>query len=115
MLPKTNRLTLSDKKYKELQKTGRTTQTKELFIVVNPKENKAPTKFAVIVPKKLDKRAVRRNRTRRLIAAAVHGLLSKVKDGHDVMIMARRVFYEDKLEDVLPVVREIFEKAKLTK
>lgn len=113
MLPKQHRLKLNEEKYDRLRKRGKSFDTATLQIVVRKTEQNQPAKFVFLVPKKLDKRSTKRNRTRRLLSTAVHKLLLQVKDGHEVMVVGRKIFKDEKLQEVLPDVEKALQKAGL--
>lgn len=71
------------------------------------------TRFACAVPKRLDKRATRRNRTKRLILEAIHLLLPKVTPGFDVVISAKKILWTEKVQDVLLGIEEVLNKGGL--
>lgn len=81
--------------------------------MVAKKKEDRPTRFAFIIPKKIDKRTTKRNRTHRLLATAVRQLLPNVKNGYEVMIIAKKVSEKEKLEDIKPSIKEILKKAEI--
>lgn len=113
MLPKKNRLILNEDEYKKLSKNGVNFYTKTLRLTVDRSISRKSTRFALLVPKKLDKRSIKRNRTRRLLSTAICGLLPRVKRGHKVLVVGNKIFYKEELKDVKPLVEEIMKQAKL--
>lgn len=112
MLPRKNRLILTKEKYARAVSKGGVFHTKNLRLVKNKAKKESPPKFAILVPKRLDKRAVKRNRTKRLIAGAAYELLPKIKKGREAIIAAKTLL-NGKLQDVRPEVESAFKKASL--
>lgn len=81
----------------------------ELFSLIVVLKNSADTgsQFAVIVPSKLSKQAVKRNRTKRLLVEALHHQLPHIIHGFDVIIMARKIFIDEKLPDIAPHITHV--------
>ena len=113
VLPKLNRIKLNNDTYRYLRQTGSAFNTKLLQLVVATRRDQRPTRFVFIVPKKLDKRTTRRNRTRRLLSRSVYWLLPRVKNGYEVVMIAKKVSEEQKLDDIKASVEEILKKAKI--
>ncbi|MCD6094486.1 ribonuclease P protein component [bacterium] len=90
MLPKENRL--SKKEVELVLKKGRT--YRGFFLILKywknklSSEDKRLSRFAVIVPQKVSKKATKRNRIKRLIRENLRKRLSQIKFGFDVVFMA---------------------------
>ena len=112
MLPKQNSLKLNKEKFQELRKKSQVFHSSSFSLYKKKTRKKEPTKFVFVVPRKLDKRAVKRNRTRRLVATAVYQLLSQLEEGFEVMVIAKKVI-DGKLQDVQGEVESLLKKAKL--
>lgn len=76
---------------------------------------KKASAFAVSVPKRLDKRTTRRNRTKRLVREAIRQLLPKVESNNNIVVVAKRIFWKEKLPVVLTELRQLFKKSGLLK
>ena len=63
------------------------------------------------VGKRLDKRAVIRNRARRRLREAI--CRTPVRDGYDVVVLARRAVLEDEFEALVGDVESVFRRAGL--
>ena len=85
MLSKQHRVQLNEILFRQFQRSGKCYQNSNLIAYILPNNNDS-SRFAVIVPKKLDKRSTRRNLTRRLVFEVVRGLYSRVKPGELVLI-----------------------------
>jgi ribonuclease P protein component len=64
-------------------------------------------RFAIVVSKKVDKRAVVRNRIRRLISSSIEELYNDLKQGKDTMFIVKR-------EAINKSRRDFFKEIKLT-
>ena len=114
MLPKLHRL--SGYQIPELIKSGnRTSNALATAIVakVLQANELQPTAFTVVVPLRLSKKAVKRNRTKRLIREAISYNLSRVKNGFQVIVMARKLLQSEKLKDVEPEIALLLKNARL--
>ncbi len=101
-----------DKDFKEVLADG-VMQQSPLFGMLVLKREGEKTRFGVIVSKKIDKRAVTRNRIRRVILESVRLSLSSVKDGYLVVFLAKKRLVGLGLEEVGKEVIESFKKAGL--
>jgi len=72
-----------------------------LFSLLVLKEKSAGPKFAFIVSKKIDKRAVVRNKIRRRLAEAVRQILPKISANLKVIFLARPRLKEAKFKDII--------------
>ncbi|MCR4263243.1 MAG: ribonuclease P protein component, partial [Candidatus Roizmanbacteria bacterium] len=68
---------------------------------------------SVIVPIRLSKKAVERNRTRRLLREAVHQHLPQLSGGFEMIVMAKKILKEEKLVDIVPDVTRSLHDAHL--
>ena len=94
-------------------KEGRRVHREIASHINRPIEPKQATQIGIIVPMKLSKKAVHRNRTKRLISESIRTCINQVKPGFEVLVMAKKLLREEKLQDVLPKVSEAFRKAEL--
>lgn len=103
------------KKQNRLSKITKTKENKlftsSLFNlrISDNKENK--TRFAFIVSKKIDKRAVIRNRTKRVLRNAVEEIIKKLALGKDIIIISKKALETEQSKEVLIVLESIFKKA----
>lgn len=95
-----------------LLKTGRrfNGEIATIILLKNEAEN---TRVGILVPMKLSKKAVHRNRSKRLISEVVRLNLSKIKPGFDVIIMAKKLLREEKLSDIEKPLVILLQKAEL--
>jgi len=67
-------------------------------------------KFGFIVSKKISKRAVDRNKIRRLLAEGVKENMGEVKEGIFGIFLAKKALLGKKFEEVEKEVKEVFKK-----
>lgn len=115
MLPKANRLT-SDYDFRRVRRQGRKIKTSLFDLYYLPRggpSSLAVSRFGFVVSLKLDKRATRRNRLRRIFREEVRSLLPKIKKGFDCAFWVRKRSLEVEPEEVRRAVREALKKAGL--
>jgi len=110
MLSKENRL--RGYRIPVILKQGRRVHSEIASLILIPNESQE-THIGVIVPIKLSKRAVQRNRTKRLIYEVLRQNWSKMKIGFDIIVMARKLLREEKLSDVEQPIQDLLQKAEL--
>lgn len=71
--------------------------------------------FAFIVSKKIDKKAVGRNRLKRQLREIARQNLSKTKNGYDIIILARKTLMENSGGNIKAEIKKLFKQAKLIK
>ncbi|MBI2577293.1 MAG: ribonuclease P protein component [Candidatus Wildermuthbacteria bacterium] len=111
MLPKALRLT----KTKEFERVfrGRNSVRSE-GIVVRRKENQFPfSRFAVVVSKKVSKKAVERNQIRRFLSEAIRKRISEINNGWDIVIIALPGLSIKTEEEAARIAWKAFKKASL--
>jgi len=70
-------------------------------------------RFAFVIGNKISKKAVVRNRTKRLLSEAVRLLLPQIKKGHEIIFFAKKPLKKEKLQDILPTIEKNLKKASL--
>ncbi|HCM82917.1 MAG: Ribonuclease P protein component [Candidatus Gottesmanbacteria bacterium GW2011_GWB1_44_11c] len=93
MFPKPNRL--PSEAFTRVFRTGKRIHG-EIFGVIAAPNSQPLSRFAVWVGVKIDKRATKRNRMKRLVREAVRHLLPTIKPGFDCIIIAKKNFSEKK-------------------
>jgi len=78
-----------------------------LFSLLVLKEKSTESKFAFIVSKKIDKRAVVRNKIRRRLAEAVRQILPKISANLKVVFLAKPNLKEAKFEDIIRELKKM--------
>lgn len=124
MLPKKNRLDLK-KEFLQIKKSGRVIKRglfDFLFQTQRPIENYSiltskfqPPAFAFIVSKKIDKRATKRNRIKRLLSEAVRSFLPQLQPGIRGIFLVKKEIMEKNFAEIKNEVELIFKKEKLLK
>lgn len=71
------------------------------------------SRFGFIVSKKISKKAVERNRVRRLLSEAVRQLLAKIMSGYEVIFLAKKAMVGRGFEEILEEVKRVFRKVGL--
>ncbi len=67
-------------------------------------------RFVIIVSKKVDKRAVVRNRIRRLISSCLEELYNELKQGLDTIFIVKREAIDKPREDFFRAIKSTLEK-----
>lgn len=70
-------------------------------------------RFGVIISKKVDKRAVYRNRIKRLIHSVVEELHENTKTGYDILIIIKKNAVAKTREDLYLAIKQMFLKEGL--
>jgi ribonuclease P protein component len=84
--------------------------------ILKEKENNLPVnRFGIIVSKKIDKRAVVRNKIKRFFRDAFVDLEKKINTKHDILIIVRKTVLDKAREENLILVENAFSKAGLIK
>jgi ribonuclease P protein component len=104
MLKKQNRLS------RITRKKGDKLFTFPLFSLRVSDNGEKTTRFAFIVSKKIDKRAVVRNKTKRVLRSAVEEVTGKIIGGKNVIIIAKKTLTPNKKEEVFDFLQGIFKK-----
>ena len=127
MLPKQHRLPLRTE-LKRIQKEGKLIQGELFSLLVSGRVHlgggakfdsrehlrggaRPPSRFGLIVSTKIHKKAVRRNRIRRLLVAAVGKMLPEIKPGFDGVFLVKKAILGKRLVVIEKEVRALFEKA----
>lgn len=111
MLPRERRLT-SNHEFKRVRRSGRKVAT-PFFDLYYLQVGEAPSRFGFVVSTKLDKRAVKRNRIKRIFREEVRLLLSGVKAGFDLIFWVKRQSLEAETEQVRTTLRSALKKSGL--
>lgn len=111
MLPEENRLR-KKKDHNRVYKKGSRFTTPLFVLLVLARDNQEhPSRFSFVVSKKVDKRAVVRNRVRRVLRESVRILLPEILHGFDCILIARNELVGLGVNEALPVIKSIFMKS----
>lgn len=111
MLPKTYRLSLKNPK-----KRGPTKRYEGAFfnlVVGSRGSSTATTQFAFIVSTRVDKKAVIRNRVKRLLSEAVRPLLPRIRPGAEVLVFTKPTAAGKDLKEFQEEIGKVFSKIGL--
>jgi ribonuclease P protein component len=105
---------------KKQNRLGKIVKTKRNNLFISPlfnlrisdnKENKI--RFGFIVSKKIDKRAVIRNQTKRVLRSAVEELIDRLVLGKDIVVIPRGPLIPEQTKEIEKKLEEIFKNTKL--
>lgn len=85
-----------------------------LLVLYFLKKDQGGTQFAVSAGKSVGK-AVQRNRAKRLIRAALQEFIPKIKDGWNIVLVARKPLAAANCQETKKALKSLFEKANLLK
>ncbi len=116
MLPKQDRLPLRTE-LKRVQKEGKIYQSPFFGLIVNKRQvtsdKEDASRFGFIVSKRISRKAVERNRVKRLLSEAVRRLLPRIKLGWEGVFLAKKTILGRGFKEVLREVERVFEKAEV--
>lgn len=112
MLPSQYRLPLRTE-FTRIQKEGQLFQGKLFSLLVARTQKIKFSQFGFIISTKVDKKAVKRNRGRRLLIEAIREILPKIKPGFSVIFLAKKALIDQELKAVKKEVYFLFKKAKI--
>ncbi len=115
MIPESNRLQ-TEYEFRKVKRHGKVQETPYFILVYyyNSNRKAQPPRFGFITSKKFDKRAVKRNRARRLMQEAILKKLSKFKNGYDIVLIARQNIKNVSFKEVLTELNKVLPKVPLT-
>ena len=108
MLPKSHRLPgfLSP----QIIKSGRGLFLPELALYYRKSDNPS-VKFIIQIPLRVNKRAVLRNRNKRLVSESIRVLMPKLKPNFDCIIKVQKDLSENKQQDIEKLINGLLHKA----
>ena len=120
MLPKERRL-VSDYDFRMVRRRGRKIGTPlfDLFYFERGKTSSPrsagypPSRFGFVVSTKLDKRAVKRNRIKRIFREGTRSVLPKIKDGFDLVFWVRQKSLEAEPDQVRAAIKAALRRGRL--
>ena len=104
MLKKQNRLG------KITRKKGDRLFTFPLFNLSVFDNKEKTTRFAFIVSKKIDKRAVIRNRTKRVLRSVVEEMVGKTSGGKNIVIVSKKALMFNQKKEAFEILQDTFRK-----
>lgn len=105
MLAKKNRLTGS-KNFERVEKEGNIFQSANFGLAVLNRRDKEPSRFAFVVSAKIAKNASDRNTIKRRMRESLRLMVSDIKDGLDVVFLAKTSIVRASSDAVMKEVRQ---------
>lgn len=93
-------------------KNSKTFSGSAFFLKILKGQGEFP-RFGVVVGKKIDKRAVGRNKIKRQIRSSIEKLIPKMQEPSEVLIIARAGIREMGGDEIADLLKESFKKNKL--
>lgn len=87
----------------------------QTFLLKIHKNDLSLSRFGFVIGKKIDKRAVVRNKTKRVIRSCIEELLPKIKNGYDMLFILQKNAVSQKRITVCGEIKKLFEDLKLIK
>lgn len=111
MLPQPHRLPLRTE-LRQVKKEGRLFQSKLFGLLLSP-STKNQTRFAFIISTKVHKKAVKRNRAKRLLTSVLKELLPQIKPGFNGVFLAKKTLIEADFKEIKKEMVLLLEKTKI--
>jgi len=105
MLPKIYRLPASQ--FQSVFRTGKRIHVDDLTYVIQKTTEKV-SRFAFVVSKKVAKRAVDRNRIKRMLRESIHNLLPSIQPGYDIIFMVKNNFADKTSKEITTRISDLF-------
>ena len=80
------------------------------FLVKTRENELLFNRFTIIVSRKIDKRAVVRNRIRRLISSCLEELYSELSQGNDIVLVVKRGAINKSRQDFFSMIKQVLGK-----
>lgn len=114
MLPKSHRLT-EEKDFKRVMQQGRSFFLKECGIKYLAQKYPKATRIGIVVPLKLTRTNVLRNRIKRQIRHIFIQHLSEINQGYDIVVLTRQEFLSLSFQEMENKIVNLLQKAMLAK
>ena len=109
MLPRKNRLSARQPFHSAMSFHN------ELFTLKAKKGSLVESRFAFVVGKRIDKRAVVRNESKRVIRSCVEALLPQISPGYDMLFILKKRLKRDEKENACEKVADTFIRGRMLK
>lgn len=109
MLASTNRLTKKDD-FNKIKSEGALYQSENFGARVLRRGGNEISKFAFIVSSKISSESVQRNRVKRAMSEAIRHKLHTIKEGYDVIFLAKKQIVKKSTEDIMKEIHEFVRK-----
>ncbi len=77
------------------------------------KNNLENNRFGFVIKKTIDKRAVMRNRVKRVFRSCVEEMLEDIRSGHDMLFVLEKGIIGKEREEVFREIKKLFTEKKL--
>jgi len=98
----------------KVKKEGKLIQNPLFGLLVLKREDNGLSRFAFIVSLKISKKSTKRNRAKRLLSEVVRSFLPEIKDGFDLVFLAKKSIIDKSFWDIKKQVEIILKKGGLT-
>ena len=109
MLASANRLTKEDD-FDKIKSEGVLFQSENFGVRVLRRGGNENSRFAFIVSLKIANESVQRNRVKRAMSEAIRHKLHTIKEGYDVIFLAKKQIVKKSTEDIMREVHEFVRK-----
>lgn len=114
MLPNKYRLT-GKISFEETKEKGKVYQSESFGLLVYRRKDDKESRIGYVVSTKISKKAVERNKTKRLLKKATEKFLERINPGFNVLFLAKRNILDKNLKSLEEEVKIVFQKAQLIK
>lgn len=104
MLGRSNRLT-GELNFKRVEKDGWVFQSKNFGVAIFDRKDVKPSRFGFVVSTKVAHEAVDRNYAKRKMSEGVRLTLKEIKDGLDIVFLAKPTVVRTSTQDVMREVK----------
>ena len=111
MLPSPYKFTKED--FGKVEEKGKVYQFEDFGVSVFKREDQHPSRFGMIVSKKISKDAVDRNRIKRALREAIRQSLWQTKKGASVLFLTKTTIAKKSTEEIMRQIRESLVKLEL--
>lgn len=113
MLSSLNRLTKKED-FNTVKERGNLIHSASFAFVYLASDAELPSRFGFVVSTKISKKAVARNRAKRLLREAVRTNINQVVKGFDCVFLAKHVILDKQSTEIVAEVKAVLTKAKIT-
>jgi len=104
-----------EESFERVQNQGKLVQSESFGLSFFSRKDKKDSKFGFVVSTKISKEAVARNRIKRAMSESIRYLMTEVRPGYDVVLLAKQSALRASTDKIMREVRESLQKAKIIK
>ena len=112
-MPRSTPTLQNAKDFEAVFKKGRGVGQGGLFLKFTQSDDRAPSRFGIVISKKVSAKAVDRNRKRRLLKEAIRAYSLNIKKGVDAALIVQPSFLAQNLSQTKATLEKLFRKASL--